>query len=321
VTTLIRIFTGLLLVVCIQYAQAQAFPTRPLRIVVPYPPGGGADFVARAIGPKLGEVLDQPVTVDNRAGAAGIIGTDHVAKSAPDGYTLLLVGFEFAANASLYSKLPYDSQRDFAPVTLLATYPFVLVANPSLPAQSVKEVIAYARANPGRINYASAGNGSTLHLAGELFKSLAGVDLTHVPYKGGGPAITDLVAGRVQLLFINNAQVASHVKGGRLKLLAVTSASRYSLLPDVATVQEEGVPGFEVLAWAGIVVPAGVPRPIIDRLNTGFERVLQSPDVRERLASLGADLRTSSPEAMHARMDEDIAKWSNVVKSAGIRLD
>jgi len=320
-TTFMRICAGLFLAAGVQIAQAQTFPSKPLRVVVPYPPGGGADFVARAISPRLGELLGQQVVVDNRAGAAGIIGTDHVAKSAPDGYTFLLVGFEFAAYASLYTKLPYDSQRDFAPVTLIAKYPFVLAANPALPAQSVKELIAYAKANPGQVNYASAGNGSTLHLAGELFRSLASVDITHVPYKGGGPAITDLVAGRAQLLFINNAQVAGHVKAGRLKLLAVTSASRYPLLPDVATVQEGGVPGYEVLAWAGIVVPAGVPRPIIDRLNTEIGRTLQTPEVRERLASLGAELGSTTPEAMEARMREDFATWSRVVKSAGIRLD
>ena len=317
----LQVCAGILLTACIEYAQAQAFPTKPLRLVVPYSTGGTTDVVARAIGPKLSELLGQQVIVENRAGAAGNIGTEHVAKSAPDGYTSMLVGFEFAANAGLYAKLPYDALRDFAPVALIATYPFMLVAHPALPVQSVRDLIAYAKANPGQINYASAGNGSSLHLTGELFKALAGVNLTHVPYKGGGPAITDLLAGHAQLLFISNAPVASFIKSGRLKLLAVTAAARIPSLPDVATVQEGGVPGFEVLAWLGIVVPAGTPRPIVNQLNVELGRTMQAADVRERLASMGAELGASSPEVLHTLLRDEIAKWTGVVKSAGIRLD
>jgi tripartite-type tricarboxylate transporter receptor subunit TctC len=320
-TTTIRICAGIFLAACIQCVQAQAFPVKALRLVVPYPPGGTTDVVARAIAPKLSELMGQQVVVENRGGAAGIIGTEHVAKSAPDGYTFMLAGFDFAANASLYTKLPYDAQRDFAPIALIATYPFVLVTDPALPVQSVKELIAFAKANPGRINYASAGNGSSLHLAGELFKTLAGVDLTHVPYKGGGPAIADLLAGQVQLLFISKAPVANLINSGRLKLLAVTGAKRQAALPDVATVQEGGVPGYEVVAWLGFVAPAGVPKPIVDRLNADIRRALLAPDVRERLASLGADLDTSSPETFGALLREEFSKWTRVVKSAGIKVD
>ena len=320
-TNTLRVCAVLVLAALLQHAHAQTFPTKPLRLVVPFPPGGTTDVVARAIGPKLGELLGQYVVVDNRGGAAGLIGTDFVAKSAPDGYTFMLVGFDFAANPSLYAKVPFDARRDFTPIALIATYPFALVANPALPVQSVKELIAYAKANPGRINYASAGNGSSLHLTGELFKSMAGVDMTHVPYKGGGPAITDLLAGQAQLLFIGMAPVSGFIQNGRLKLLAVTSAKRQAALPDVPTVQEGGVPGYEVLAWQGFVGPAGIPKPIVERLNAELRRTLQSPDVRERLAIMGAELGTSSPEAFGKLLRDEIEKWSGVVKKAGIKLD
>lgn len=320
-TPTLRVCAGLLLAACMQYVQAQAFPVKSLRLIVPFAPGGTTDVVARAIAPKLGELLGQQVIVDNRPGGGTTIGTDALARSAPDGYTLMLATPDFAVNPSLYAKLPFDAQRDFTPVALIATYPLVLVANPALPAQSVKELIAFAKANPGRINYASGGNGSTPHLSGELFKALAGVDLTHVPYKGNGPAITDLLAGQVQLLFTGMPPVASFVKSGRLKLLAVTGGKRHATLPDVATVQEGGVPGYQVITWFGFLAAAGVPKPIVDRLNEDIGRALQAPDVRERLASLGADLSTSSPEAFGTLLREEIAKWSRVVKSAGIKVD
>ena len=317
----IRICAALLLAACAQYAHAQTFPVKPLRLIVPFAPGGTTDVVARAIAPKLGELLGQQVIVDNRPGGGTTIGTDALARSAPDGYTFMLATPDFTINPSLHAKLPYDAQRDFAPLALIASYPLVLVANPALPAQSIAELIAFAKANPGRINYASGGNGSTPHLSGELFKALAGVDLTHVPYKGNGPAITDLLAGQVQLLFTGMPPVASFVKSGRLKLLAVTGAKRHTSLPDTATVQEGGVPGYEVVTWFGFLAPAGVPKPIVDRLNEDIGRALQAAEVRERLASLGADLGTSSPEAFAALLREEIAKWSRVVKSAGIKVD
>ena len=319
--TIIRVCAGLFLAACMQYVQAQTFPVKPLRLILPFSPGGTTDVVARAIVPKLGELLGQQVVVDNRPGGGTTIGTDALARSVPDGYTFMLATPDFAVNPSLHAKLPYDAQRDFTPVGLIATYPLVLVANPALSAQSVKELIALAKANPGRINYASGGNGSTPHLSGELFKALAGVDLTHVPYKGNGPAITDLLAGQVQLLFTGMPPVASFVKSGRLKVLAVTGAKRHGSLPDVATVQEGGVPDYEVITWFGFLAPAGVPKRIVDRLNEDIGRALQSPDVRERLASLGADLGTSSPEAFGTLLREEIAKWSRVVKSAGIKVD
>jgi tripartite-type tricarboxylate transporter receptor subunit TctC len=320
-TLVARVCAGLLLAASMQCAQGQSFPGKPLRLIVPFSPGGTTDIVARAIAPKLGELLGQNVIVDNRPGGGTTIGTDALAHSAPDGNTLMLATPDFTINPGLHAKLPYDSQRDFTPVALIATYPLVLVANPALPAQSVRELIANAKANPGRINYASGGNGSAPHLAGELFKSLAGVDLTHVPYKGNGPAITDLLAGQVQLLFTGLPPVAAFVKGDRLKVLAVTSSRRHASLPDVATVQEGGVPDYEVIVWFGFLAPGGVPRPIVDRLNANIGRALQAPDVRERLASLGADFETSSPEAFGTLLRDEIAKWSRVVKSAGIKVD
>lgn len=319
--TLVRLCTSLLLAVCFQQVHAQSFPTKPIRLIVAFAPGGNTDVVARAIAPKLGELLGQQVVVDNRPGGGTTIGTEALARSAPDGYTLMLTGFDFTVNPSLRSKLPYDTQKDFTPIALIATYPMALVANPALPAQSVKELIAFAKANPGRVNYASAGNGSPGHLSGELLKSLAGVDLTHIPYKGSGAALADLLAGQVQLLFSGMPAVASFVQSGRLKLLAVTGTKRDPALPDVATVQEGGVPGYEVTSWLGFLAPAGVPRPIVDRLNAEIGRALQAADVRERLASMGGDLGASTPEAFGTRLREEISKWSRVVHGAGIKID
>ena len=318
---MIRSITAFLLLLCTQSALAQAFPSRALRIIVPFAPGGTTDVVARAIAPKLAEYLGQQVIVDNRPGGGTIIGTDALAHSAPDGYTILLATPDFTINPSLQPKLPYDARRDFSPVALIATYPLVLAANPSLPAQSVSELIALAKASPGKIAYASGGNGSAPHLAAELFKLLASVDLTHVPYKGNGPAITDLLSGQVQVLFTGNPPVAGFVKNGRLKLLAVTSEKRQTALPDLPTMQEGGVPGYEVIVWFGFIAPAGVPKPVLERLNTDIARALQAPDVRERLASLGADLGASTPEVFNALLRDETAKWSRVVKGAGIKVD
>lgn len=319
--TTLRICAGLLIAVCAHVVQAQAYPTKPIRVIVAFAAGGNTDVVARAIAPKLGELLGQPVIVENRPGGGTTIGTEALARSAPDGYTLMLTGFDFTVTPSLYSKLPYDPQRDFAPIALIATYPMVLVANPSLPAHSVKELISAAKANPGRINYASAGNGSPGHLSGELLKTLAGVELTHVPYKGSGAALQDLLAGQVQLLFSGMPAVASFVQSGKLKLLAVTGTKRDPALPGTGTVIEGGVPGYEVISWLGFIAPAGVPRPIVDRLNAEIGRALQSPDVRERLASMGGELGGSTPEAFGTLLRDETIKWGRVVKGAGIKID
>jgi tripartite-type tricarboxylate transporter receptor subunit TctC len=319
--TMLRLCAGLLLAACLQQVHAQSFPAKPIRLIVAFAPGGNTDVVARAIAPKLGELLGQQVVVDNRPGGGTTIGTEALARSAPDGYTLMLTGFDFTVNPSLRSKLPYDTEKDFTPIALIATYPMVLVANPALPAQSVKELIAFAKANPGRINYASAGSGSPGHLSGELLKSLAGVDLTHVPYKGSGAALADLLAGQVQLLFSGMPAVASFVQSGRLKLLAVTGTKRDPALPDVGTVQEGGVPGYEVVSWLGFLAPAGVPRPIVDRLNREIGRALQAADVRERLASMGGELGASTPEAFGKLLRVEVSKWSRVVHGAGIKVD
>ena len=304
-------------------AQAQgAYPNKPVRIVVPFPAGGTTDILARAAGQKLSETWSQPVVIDNRPGAAGNIGAELVAKSPNDGYTLLMgtVGTH-AINASLYSKMPYDHVKDFVPVVLVAGVPNVLVVHPSVPANSVQELIAYGRANPGKLNFASSGSGTSIHLAGELFKVSTGVQMQHVPYKGSTPALTDLIGGQVQLMFDNLPSALPHIKGGKLKALAVTSASRAPALPDLPTVAEAGIPGFEASSWFGLLAPAGTPRDIVTKINAEVAKWLATAEAKEKLTAAGANVFGGSPEDFVKHIGVETAKWAKVVKDSGAKVD
>lgn len=302
-------------------ACAQSFPSKPIRLLVPFAPGGTTDAVARVIGAKLADILGQPVVVDNRAGGGTTIGTEALARSPADGYTIMLATPDFTVNPSLQPKLPYDTLKDFAPIALIATYPMVMVVHPDPKLGSVAELVAQAKARPGQINYASAGNGSMPHLCGELFNSLAGVKLTHVPYRGNGPAVADLLAGHVSVLFTGGPAVAGHVKSGKLKMLAVSTSKRHASLPELPTLAESGVPGYDVTAWFGFIAPAGVPKEVVAKLNTAIAGALQAPEVREKLSSLGAELRAGTPEAFGIVIREEIDKWARVVRDAHIRVE
>ena len=301
---------------------AADYPHRPIRFVVPYPPSGAADIVARVVAQKLGEALGATVVVDNRAGAGGNLGTDLVAKAAPDGYTLLMgnVG-PLAINVSLVKRLPYDPLQDLAPVSFMVIYPNALVVNPSLPVKSVSELIALAKARPGQLSYASAGTGSSTHLAAELFKSMAAIDMAHVPYKGGGQAVVDVMAGQVQLYFSSMLGALPHLKSGKLRALAVTSARRTRAAPELPTVAESGFPGYEANNWLGLLVPAGTPAPIILRLNREIVKIFEQPDVRERLSAQGGEAETGSPEKFADYIRAEIRKWAQVVKDSGAQVE
>ena len=313
---------GLLLAVVAGGAWAQAYPVKPIRLVVPFPPGGATDILARAVAQKLTDAWGQSVIVDNRPGAGGNIGSELVAKAAPDGYTLELgtVGTH-AINASLYSKMPYDHVRDFAPVILVAGVPNVLVVNPGLPVNSVQELIAYAKANPGKLNFASSGSGTSIHLAGELFKVMAGVQMTHVPYKGSSPALQDLLGGQVQLMFDNLPPSLPHIKAGKLRALGVTSATRAPALPDVPTIAESGLPGFEASSWFGVLAPAGTPPAIIAKLNAEIAKWLDTPEAKEKMLTLGANAAGGTPEDFAKHIAAETAKWAKVVKESGAKVD
>ncbi len=303
-------------------AAADAYPARPIRFVVAFPPGGGTDIIARSIAQKLSDRLAQQVVVDNRPGAGGNIGTDIVAKAAPDGYTMLMGSAgPLAINASLFASMPFDPVRDLAPVTLAASTPNVLVVHPSLHASTVKELIALARAHPGGINFASSGHGTPAHLAGELFNSMAGVKLVHVPYKGAAPALADLLGGQVQLMFSTMPPALPHVKDGKLRALAVTSAKRSPAAPDLPTVDEIALPGFEANTWHGVVVPAGTPSDIVGRLNRDIVAILHQPDVVERLSAQGAEPVGSTPEEFAAYIRSETVKWAKVVRESGAKAD
>jgi len=302
-------------------AHAQDYPSRPVRIVVPFAPGGPNDIIVRLVAQKLTETWGQPFVVENRPGAGGNIGTDLVAKAAPDGYTLLSVGPGSLIINPLIGKVPYDTARDFAPVTLMARAPNALVAHPSLPAGSVKELIELARSQPGRVNYGSGGNGSTPHLAGAMFASMAGVALTHVPYKGTAPAMADLIGGQVQIAFLGIPTVLPHVKSGKLRVLAVTGKRRSPELPGVPTVDEAGVPGYELSPWYGLLAPAGTPREVVVRLGEEVSRVVRAPEMKEKLAVQGAEVAGGSPEEFAALIRADTSTWSRVAKDAGIRIE
>jgi tripartite-type tricarboxylate transporter receptor subunit TctC len=303
-------------------ASGQTYPNKPIRLVVPFPAGGTTDVLARAAAQKLTESLGQPVVVDNRPGAGGNIGAELVAKSPPDGYTLLMgtVGTH-AINPSLYPKMPYDHVRDFAPVILVAGVPNVLVINPALPVNSVQELIAYAKANPGKLNFASSGNGTSIHLSGELFKTMAGVQIAHIPYKGSAPALQDLVGGQVQLMFDNLPSSLALIKAGKLKALAVTSKERAAALPDVPTMAESGLPGFEASSWFGLLAPAGTPQPVVLKVNADVAKWLASPDAKERLLAQGAIAAGGTPEDFARHIAAETAKWQKVVKDSGAKID
>lgn len=294
------------------------YPAKPLRFLVGFAPGGGTDTVARILAQKLGEASGQPVVVDNRAGAAGTIANELVARAAPDGYTLLFMSASFTIHPALTRRLAYDPRRDFAPVTLATSSPYVLALHPGVPAQSVRELIALAKAQPGKLNYASAGTGSTLHLAAELFRSMAGVDLVHVPYKGAN-GITDLLAGAVQLTVAGPPQTLPHVRAGRLRALGVTTARRSATLPELPTLAESGVPGYEVDSWYGVLAPAGTPATRIAWLNEALRRILDTADVKAKLTAQGMDMRGTTPDAFRDYLAAEFPKWAQVVRTAGIK--
>jgi tripartite-type tricarboxylate transporter receptor subunit TctC len=304
------------------FATGQStYPTKPVRLVVPFPAGGTTDIIARATAQKLSEAWGQQVIVDNRPGAGGNVGSELVAKSAPDGYTLLMgtVGTH-AINPSLYAKMPYDHVKDFAPVILVAGVPNVLVVNPELPVKSVPELIAYAKASPGKLNFASSGNGTSIHLSGELFKAMTGVQMTHVPYKGSAPALTDLVGGQVQLMFDNLPSSLAFIKAGKLRALAVTSTARAAALPDVPTVADF-VPGFEASSWFGILAPAGTPPAIIAKINGEVTKWLATPEAKDKLTAQGANAAGGSPQDFAKHIQAETAKWAKVVKDSGAKVD
>ena len=305
-----------------EHAAAQTFPAKSVRLVVPFPPGGPLDAVGRAIADKLTQAWGQPVVVDNKPGAGGNIGADLVAKSAADGYTVVMGALStHAVNPNLYPTMPYDAVKDFAPITLVAVTPNVLVVNPSLPVHSVKELIAYAKANPGKLSFGSGSNGSAGHLAGELFKVDTGVDMVHVPYKGGAPAMQALLAGDTQLMFDNLANAMPQVKAGKLRALAVTTSQRSKLVPELPTMAEAGVPGFDISTWFGLLAPAGTPPAVIAKWNADVTKILESSEMRERLTAQGAEAAPMSPQQFGAFISSELAKYARIVKASGAKVD
>lgn len=304
-------------------AQAQAWPSKqPIKFVVPYPPGGASDVTARLLSVKLTEALGQSVVVENRPGANGILALDLVAKSAPDGYTILMANLgPNGINPGVYHKLPYDPIKGFTPITLTSVVPLVVLVAPTLPVKSMQELISYAKENPGKLTYASAGNGSANHLAGEMMKTMTGMQVVHVPYKGDSPAVADVAGGTVSMMFPTVVAGIPHIKSGKLRALAVTGAKRSSSLPNVPTVSEAGIPGFEAVSWGGVMGPAGLPPEITNRLNSEIVQILKMPDVAEKLTSLGADIVGSTPEEFGAYLKAEIAKWGKVAHDNNIKLD
>ncbi len=321
-TALLRIILTLLGIALSSAAAAQAYPTKAIRFISPYAPGGTTDIMARLIAAKLNESWGQPVIVENRAGANGNVGADVVAKSAPDGYTILMGAIgPLCINVLMYAKMPYDPLKDLAPVVQTATVPLILVVHPSLPTKNVKEFIALMKARAGQFNYASAGSGSPQHLTAELFKTMAKVDMNHIPYKGSGPALIDLVGGQVPFAFESTIPVLPYIKSGRLRALGITSAQRWPLVPDLPTVADGGVPGFEAITWYGVAAPAAVPADIVKRLNAEITRVLNLPDIKQRLADLGTPMVAGTPEQFGALIRSEVVKWGKVVKQANVKLD
>jgi tripartite-type tricarboxylate transporter receptor subunit TctC len=321
-TFLFRLVFPLLALAAAPFALAQAWPSKPIHFVVPYPAGGPVDSVARLLAQKVGERLQQPIIVENKPGAGGNIGADSVAKAPPDGYTILMGAVAtHAINPTLYASIPYDAAKDFAPITQVASTPNVLVVHPSLPVHSVAELVAYARKNPGKLNFGSGSSGSAGHLAGELMKSMAGIDMTHVPYKGAAPAMQDLVAGRLDLMFDNLASAQGQIRAGTVRALAVTTAKRSALAPDIPTIGESGLPGFDIGTWFGVFAPAATPAPIVSRLHDEFAAALASSDVREKMLALGAEPVTSTPKEFAAFIESEARKYARLVKASGARAD
>jgi tripartite-type tricarboxylate transporter receptor subunit TctC len=304
------------------HAAAQPWPTKPIRYVVPFAPGGTTDILARTVGDKLAVALGQPVIIENKPGAGGGVGAEFVAKSAPDGYTIMGGTIStHAINASLYKNLPYDPVKDFVPIVLIARVPNMLVVNIDVPAKSVPELIALLKASPGKYTFASSGNGTSQHLSGELFKSMSGTEMQHIPYKGSPPALQDVMGGQVTMTFDNITTAWTLAKAGKLRALAVTTATRSSVAPDVPTLAEAGLPGFEVGSWQGVFAPAGTPPDVVRRLNAEIVKILNLPDVKEKLAALGAELAPNTPEEFAAMVKAEVAKWADVVKKSGARVD
>jgi len=296
------------------------YPGKPIRFILPFP-GGATDFLGRVVGQKLSEAVGQPVVIDNRPGAGGNLGIELAAKAAPDGYTIVMVAPNVAISPSLYRSLSYDPVKDFAAITPVATVPMVIITHPGVPANTLKEFIALAKAKPGQLNYGSGGNGTSLHLAGELFKIIAGVNIVHVPYKGASVAMNDVIGGRLESLFIGIPAPAPHVKAGRLRALAVLAPKRSPVLPDVPTAAEAGLPGLDVTTWYGVLAPARTPKEIITRLNREIVTIMNSADTKERLAVVAAEPSTSSPEAFSAYIKQEIAKWGKIVRAAGLQAN
>lgn len=318
-----RLFTAplLALMLCATIAQAQNYPAKPVRLVVPFPPGGGTDIIARTLGDRMAADLGQPVIIDNRPGAGTMIGDDNVAKSAPDGYSLLIATFAHAVNPSLQAKVPFNTEKDFAPVALVGRSPNVLVVNPSKPFKSVADVLAFAKANPGKLTFGSFGNGTSAHLAGELFKNLAKVDMVHVPYKGSAPALTDLLGGQIDMMFTTVASVAQYIKSNRLRPLALTSAQRSAAYPGLPTIAEAGVPGYAAESWYGIYVPAGTPAPIINRLNQSVHAAVRTEAFKSRIEEEGLVVSSGPPEELTQYVKAEEVRWAKVVKEANIKAD
>ena len=302
-------------------AEAQKYPSRPIRMIVPYPPGGSLDITMRVVAPRMSEIIRQNVIIDSRPGADGIIGTELAAKAPADGYTVLIHAVPLVVNPSLRRKLPYDVNRDFVPVSLLTASPLVLVVNPSVPAKSVKELVAIGKRSPGKLTYASAGNGSNLHMAAELFNNLAGTRMLHVMYKGGGPALVAVLSGEVDLSYLNIAAIIPYAKSGRLRALGITSEKRSPLIPDVPTIAESGAPGYEFTAWAAALVPAGTPGNVVTALYEAFAKALHSPAAEKRFAEQGTVIVASPPDEFARFFKAELAKWARVVKETGIKAE
>ena len=298
-----------------------AYPTKPVRVIIPFAPGGGTDLTGRAIAQKLTESMGQTFVADNRAGANGTIGADLIAKAPPDGYTIGMISSSHSVNPSLMKKLPYDLTTDLAPVTQATTQPYALVIHPAVAAKSIKDLIALAKAKPGTLNYGSSGTGGLSHLSGALLGTLAGIDINHVPYKGGAPALTDVISGQIQMLFSTILQAHAHLSSGRLRPLAVTTVKRSRALPDLPTMQEAGVRGYEVAGWYGVVAPAKLPKPLIAKLNADIVRALKTPEVADRMAADGSEALGTTPEQFGAHIKSEVAKWRGLIQKAGIRAE
>jgi tripartite-type tricarboxylate transporter receptor subunit TctC len=306
---------------CAALAQA-TYPSKPVRFIVPFPPGGAVDYYARAVQSRLAETLGQPVLIENRSGASGMVGAELVAKSPPDGYTLLIGNIaSLAMNVGIYSKMPYDPVKDLTPVMRTVAVDYAMVVHPSVPARSVEELVAYAKANPGKLSYGSAGSGSAPHLSTELFKQRAGIDIVHIPFKGGGPMVTDLLGGQIQVVIADQANLMPHVKAGKLRALAVGTLVRSANYPDLPTIAESGYPGFEARAWQGIAGPAALPPDVVKQLQAAIAKVMAMPDVRARLVEGGLDPIVTTPEEFGEFIRAEIAKWSKVAKDVGARVD